>query len=192
MKPPMAFACVFLLSGCASIGPMPDWAYAPHPYSEDRSPQQIRVSNSRHQANNSTQSGRASGGFRGDRLNDLVMDGTVTDTHPGDRVCRDRYTGQIVGTGSTSPSGTTTYRDRDGRIRGSSAESSSGTHTYRDSRGSITGTSGTIQGTGGDSTTTYRNRDGQIVGNKYVSPAGNVTWRDGSGRIIDGPSQMKP
>ncbi len=95
--------------------------------------------------------------------------------------------GRMTGTATTSPAGNTTYRRPDGRIAGSSSTSPAGTTTHRDAKGRITTTSDTTRGTGGDSTTYYR-RNGVIVGQKYVSPAGNVTWRDGSGRIISGPN----
>ncbi len=95
--------------------------------------------------------------------------------------------GRMTGTATTSPAGTTTYRRPDGRIAGSSSTSPAGTTTHRDDKGRITTTSDTTPGTGGDSTTYYR-RNGVIVGQKYVSPAGNVTWRDGRGRIISGPN----
>lgn len=120
-----------------------------------------------------------------------LLDGDVTAMPSGDRVYRDRRSGRIVGSASTSPAGTTTYRDADGRITGNSAASHSGRTTHRDANGRITLTSDASQGTGGDSTMTYR-RNGEIVGQRYVSPAGNVTWRDGSGRIIDGPGGFKP
>jgi hypothetical protein len=95
--------------------------------------------------------------------------------------------GRITGTGTTSPAGTTTFRDPNGRITGNSSTSPAGTTTHRDDKGRITTSSDTTRGTGGDSTTYYR-RNGVIVGQKYISPAGNITWRDGSGRIISGPN----
>lgn len=116
-----------------------------------------------------------------------VMDGSETMMSSGDRVYRDRQSGRILGSASTSPSGTTTYRDASGRITGNSAASPSGRTTHRDPDGRITLTSDADA----SGTTTFR-RDGMIVGQKYVSPAGNVTWRDGSGRIIAGPEGFKP
>lgn len=104
----------------------------------------------------------------------------------GTTTYRDK-SGRITGTASTSSAGNTTYRKPDGRIAGSSSTSPAGTTTHRDAKGRITITSDTTPGTGGDSTTYYRS-NGAIVGQKYVSPAGNVTWRDGSGRIISGPN----
>lgn len=104
----------------------------------------------------------------------------------GTTTYRDK-SGRMTGTADTSPAGNTTYRDPAGKITGSSSKSPAGTTTHRDAKGRITITSDTTPGTGGDSTTYYR-RNGVIVGQKYVSPAGNVTWRDGSGRIISGPN----
>lgn len=120
-----------------------------------------------------------------------VPDGVDTVTPSGDRVYRDRSTGRMTGRASTSPSGTTTYRDADGRIVGDSSTSPGGRTTHRDGNGRIALTSETAPGSGGDSTTTYR-RDGVIVGQKYVSPAGNITWRDGGGRIVSGPGEFHP
>lgn len=120
-----------------------------------------------------------------------VPDGEETVTPSGDRVYRDRTTGRITGHASTSPSGTTTYRDADGRILGDSSTSPGGRTTHRDGYGRIALTSDTTPGSGGESTTTYR-RDGVIVGQKYVSPAGNITWRDGGGRIVNGPGEFHP
>ncbi|MBL8300649.1 MAG: hypothetical protein JNN30_20105 [Rhodanobacteraceae bacterium] len=122
---------------------------------------------------------------------DSVPDGEESVMPSGERVYRDRRSGRILGSASTSPGGTTTYRDADGRISGNESTSPSGRTTLRDGDGRISLDSDTTPGTGGDSTTTYR-RNGVIVGQKYVSPAGNVTWRDGSGHIIDGPSGFKP
>ncbi len=120
-------------------------------------------------------------------IGEPILDGDVATTPSGHQVYRDRQSGRILGSASTSPAGTTTYRDADGRITGNSATSPSGRTTHRDGDGRITLTSDTDS----SGTTTYR-RDGVIVGQKYVSPAGNVTWRDGSGRIISGPGGFKP
>ena len=127
----------------------------------------------------------------GEPVAGTVPDGDETVMPSGDRVYRHRGTGRITGSASTSPSGTTTFRDTEGRIVGNSSTSSGGNTTHRDGDGRITLTSDTTPGTGGDSTTPYR-RGGVIVGQKYVSPAGHITWRDGSGRIIGGPGEFKP
>jgi hypothetical protein len=121
----------------------------------------------------------------------LPFDGEVTESPSGNRTYRDRFNGRIAGSASTSPAGTTTWRDSDGRIAGTSDVSPSGTTTYRDGDGRISGTSSSTPDGGRGATTTYR-RDGVIVGTQSVSPAGNVTWRDGSGRIIAGPDEMSP
>jgi hypothetical protein len=128
---------------------------------------------------------------RREAIPSLPFDGNVTESYSGNRTYREKQTGRIIGSESTSASGTTTYRDSSGRILGSSSESVTGTTTYRDSSGSISTTSSTREDGGGGKTTTYR-RNGVIIGTQYVSPAGNTTWRNGNGSMIGGPSEMGP
>lgn len=194
---------LFTLVSCEALGPMPDFGYGgarggdSNPWQNEPASQRrtsYTAEERRHEPSRRADSGSSWSSSASQRHQPAPypLDGTVTESYSGNRTYRDKYSGQIIGSESTSPAGRTTYRDADGSMTGYSDTSSTGTTTYRKSSGEISTTSSTTQGTGGDSTTTYRNASGQIIGNKYVSPAGNVTWRDGSGRIVDGPSGMKP
>ena len=128
------------LVSCEALGPMPDFGYGGardgggHPWQDGPAPQRRSFSSTEERRH--TPSGRSDSGSSWSSSSSqrhqpapYPLDGTVTESYSGNRTYRDKHTGEIIGSESTSLAGRTTYRDSSGGITGYSDTSSTGTTT---------------------------------------------------------------